>query len=164
MTTPEPLRLPEQAMPIARTIAGQATPRPDVPDELIQIMADAEFDAPPGCSARDSYRTVLAAVVPVIERRVIAKLFGTPEEIAAREAEAAKCKPDDVTEICERAAPGRHERQVRERVAAESAVLDPADLAELLNYVIGREGIRVVQEETLDRAFAALKATQRGES
>lgn len=49
----------------------ETAPRPDVPDDLIQIMADAEFDAPPGCSARDSYRTVLAAVVPVIERRAV---------------------------------------------------------------------------------------------
>lgn len=32
---PEPLSLPEQAMPIARTVAGQATPRPDVPDSQI---------------------------------------------------------------------------------------------------------------------------------
>ena len=52
-----------------------------------------------------------------------------------------------------------HERQVRERVAAESAVLAPADLAEILDYVAGRGDVRVVRNETLDRAFAALKAT-----
>ncbi|MGH3587241.1 MAG: hypothetical protein ACRDQ0_13040 [Pseudonocardia sp.] len=45
-------------------------PRPDddVPDEWIQMMADAEYDAPPGCSAWESYRTVLAAVVPAIRQ------------------------------------------------------------------------------------------------
>jgi hypothetical protein len=54
----------------------EPTPRPDVPDELVQMMADAEYDAPPGCSAWDSYRTVLAAVIPEIERR-------TREQVAA---------------------------------------------------------------------------------
>jgi hypothetical protein len=44
-----------------------------------------------------------------------------------------------------------------------NAVLRPADLAELLDYVAGRGDVRVVQEETLNRAFAALKATVRSE-
>lgn len=51
------------------------------------------------------------------------------------------------------------EKRVREQVAAESAVLRPDDLAELLDYVIGDGDVRVVQNETIDRAFAALKAT-----
>ena len=42
----------------------------EVPAEYVQMMADAEFDAPPGCSAADSYRTVLAAVLPAHERQV----------------------------------------------------------------------------------------------
>lgn len=50
------------------------------------------------------------------------------------------------------------EKRVRQRVARENAVLRPTDLAELLNYVVGHEDVRVVQDETLDRAFAALKA------
>ena len=51
------------------------------------------------------------------------------------------------------------ERRTREQVASESAVLRPADLAEILDYVAGRGDVRVVRDETLDRAFAALKAT-----
>ena len=51
------------------------------------------------------------------------------------------------------------EKRVREQVATESAVLRPDDLAELLDYVIGDGDVRVVQNETIDRAFAALKAT-----
>lgn len=47
-----------------------------------------------------------------------AELFGTPEEIAAREAEAADRPLDDPIELCERIRPGEHERRVRERVAA----------------------------------------------
>lgn len=52
-----------------------------------------------------------------------------------------------------------HERQIRAQVATESAVLAAADLAELLDYVVGRSEVRVARNETLDRAFAALKAT-----
>ncbi|MGI5414257.1 hypothetical protein [Actinomadura luteofluorescens] len=49
-----------------------------------------------------------------------------------------------------------------EHVATGGAVLRPADLAEILDYVAGRGDVRVVREETLDRAFAALKATLPG--
>lgn len=54
-------------------------------------------------------------------------MFGRPEEVAAREAEALKRPKDDPAEIrarivamCEESAPGEHERQVRERVAIEN--------------------------------------------
>ncbi|TYK45188.1 hypothetical protein [Actinomadura decatromicini] len=45
-------------------------------------------------------------------------MFGTPEEIADRETEAAQRTPDDTVRLCEMARPGEHERRVRERVAA----------------------------------------------
>jgi hypothetical protein len=53
-------------------------------------------------------------------------LFGTPEEIAARKAEVDEKQPDDPAEmrarivgLCEKSAPGEHERRAREQVAAE---------------------------------------------
>lgn len=105
----------------------------DVPDEVMRAFVNGASDSPPEVKAnspewvRNGLVRALAAyeatVLPAHERQVRAKvmteLFGTREEIAARDAENAKRVPDDVTEICERAAPGQHERQVRERVAAE---------------------------------------------
>lgn len=108
--------------------------RPDVPDELL-----SRFDEEIGEAIADALGE---------------ELGNSPRIVELTTAVMADVSPN-LAEF---------QRQVRERVAAESAVLDPKDLAELLNYITGREGIRVVQEETLDRAFAALKATQRGES
>lgn len=127
MSEPEPLRLPEQAMPIARTVAGYDAPRPEVPDamrpqdvpsELVEAMLEAANHA---CieMPRFEARRILAAVLPVHERQVMTRLFGTREEVAAREAEAAQRAPDDTVRLCEMARPGEHERRVRERVAAE---------------------------------------------
>jgi hypothetical protein len=50
----------------------------DVPEELVQLMVDAEFDAAPGCSALTSYRTVLAAVLPVHRQMVIDQIACQP--------------------------------------------------------------------------------------
>lgn len=41
MTAREPLSLPEQAMPIARTVAGPDAPRPDVPDAVVAALTRA---------------------------------------------------------------------------------------------------------------------------
>lgn len=60
----------------------------EVPAEYVQMMADAEFDAPPGCSAADSYRTVLAAVLTVHERQV--------REQALRDLDAGSVTPEDL--------------------------------------------------------------------
>jgi len=63
----------------------------EVPAEYVQMMADAEFDAPAGCSAEYSYRTVLAAVLPVHERQV-------RERVAA-----------EITETIDADVPGQYE-------------------------------------------------------
>ena len=165
MTDPTP-RPVCKCPPNACGCQREPTPRPaDVPDDLVDDAVDAWHEAPRDEHGNrpmldDLMRHILAAVLPAARKLWIAELFGAPEEIAARQAEPLT--EDDTVRLCELARPGVHERQVRERVAAESAVLDPKDLAELLNYVVGRDGIRVVQDATLDRAFAALKATHRG--
>ena len=100
----------------------------DVPEELDGIAKEAwnrhAATAPPGAYHHEGIRrAIVAAVMPEIERRtreqVRKELFGTPEEIAAREAEAAQRTPDDTVRLCEMARPGEHERRVREQVAAE---------------------------------------------
>lgn len=57
------------------------------------------------------------------------------------------------------AADPEQEKRVREQVARESAVLRPDDLAELLGFIVGGDDVRVVEDATITRAFAALKAT-----
>lgn len=61
----------------------------------------------------------LAAVLPEARKAWFAELFGTPEEIARREADAARRTPDDTVRLCELAQPGEHERHARGKVAAD---------------------------------------------
>lgn len=110
-------------------MTDQPTPRPDVPMELLMIaqaafsgrkpMADGTFVLPSNRNPWAALHDALAAVLPAHERQVMTKLFGTPEEVAAREAEARERTPDDTVRLCEMARPGEHERRVREQVAAE---------------------------------------------
>jgi hypothetical protein len=97
----------------------------DVPAELLDAACDRMFGTPPEPGDdREGMARALAAVLPEHERQVRAAVFvemfgGTPEEVRAREAEAAKRPVDDPIELCERIRPGEHERQVRAKVAAE---------------------------------------------
>lgn len=53
----------------------------------------------------------------VVRRAYFAEPFGTPEEIAAREARPRTS--DDPIELCERIRPGLHEQRVRAKVSEE---------------------------------------------
>jgi hypothetical protein len=57
-------------------------------------------------------------------RALWAELVGTPEEIAEREKAACDAKPDDPVELCERIAPGEHEKRVRQKVAEEARAVN----------------------------------------
>lgn len=89
-----------------QTRKASAVPWEDVPDNNKSLMI-----------------AVAAEVGAEIERQAYAKLFGSPEEIRAREAEATERAPDDTVRLCEMARPGEHERRVRAKVAAEIEVL-----------------------------------------
>lgn len=130
----------------------------EVPPDLVAALKASANDAYGyGIDDLDA-RHILAAILPEARKAWFSELLGTPEEIAAREAEAEQRTPDDTVRLCELAQPGEHERRVRERVAAEHPLIAPEDLAELLHYVVGKDAIRVISDATLDRAFAALKA------
>lgn len=90
----------------------------DVPDDLVEALLAAANDA---CVEMPHFeaRRILTDLLPATYRYWFAAAFGTPEEIAAREAEASERTPDDTVRLCERARPGEHARQVREQVAAE---------------------------------------------
>lgn len=54
--------------------------------------------------------------------------------------------------------------EIERQMLDGKALIAAKDLAELLDYVVGKNAIRVVEEPTLDRAFTALKeALARGE-
>ncbi|NEA21583.1 hypothetical protein [Actinomadura bangladeshensis] len=134
-----PGSVPEGVVPPSTSMA---TPRPDdVSDELLDDLAERlikarltarQIVAADGyaatvirsdAEAADAAAAVVAGWLPEIERRVraqvMADLFGAPEEIARREAEAAQSTPDDTVRLCEMAQPGEHERQARGKVAAD---------------------------------------------
>lgn len=140
--------VPEGVVPPS---ASMATPRPDVPDELTAVGAQALRDQAHECTGEDCplteqecwlshpvnwsgmvagnthiegsadtvARVVLAAVLPEARKAWFAELFGTPEEIARREAEAAQRTPDDTVRLCELARPGEHEQRARGKAAAD---------------------------------------------
>ncbi|MCP9947216.1 zinc finger domain-containing protein [Actinomadura madurae] len=111
--------------------AGEPEPtalRPDAPEKLQPEDVPAELVTAFMASANEAYgygmddydaRHILAAVLPGTYRWWFTQAFGTREEIAAREADAAKRTPDDTVRLCETARPGEHEQRVRAQVAAE---------------------------------------------
>jgi hypothetical protein len=129
----------------------------DVPSGLVEALLAAANDA---CVEipRFEARRLLAAVLPAARKAVLAELFGPPEEIAARKAEAATRKPDDLVRLCDLARPGAHAQRVREQVAAEAAVDDTAlrahmedTLAEFERFTVNRT--RLTVEQTVNACF-----------
>ncbi|WP_242892558.1 hypothetical protein [Actinomadura litoris] len=129
-------------------------PRLDVPDELMALARREWCAAEPArggsFNVEDALRNVLAAVLPAARRQWFAELFGSPEEIAAREAEAGARTPDDTVRLCEMARPGEHEQRVRAKVAAEQAEWLP-ELVDIVNGFATRsryvpaDAVRVVR-------------------
>lgn len=154
----------------------------DVPDDLLSLYGRNYMGSTPRVAARRA----MAAVIPEIERQVRAQVAA--EQRAAAEAiETSRGEDFDplaaaIYDGCERdpEVPAMRDdcrniavvayRHLADRIAqGESAgdrlaLVTADDLAELLDYVVGDGEVRVVRNETLDRAFAALKATlPRGE-
>lgn len=141
-----------------------ATPAPegrirpqDVPPELVTRAAKASIPHFESCDFGDSWQDcqdcrraydrahyALAAVLPERERRVrkavLTELLGTPEEIAAREAEAATKTRDDTVDICERARPGEHARRVLEAAADQLDAMPATDGAAIKGPYWYRDG------------------------
>ena len=114
----KPEDVPETILDVAWR-AELARRSPEASAALVEEYCD--FDAHPSLRAhREELRPALGAALATARKAWFAELFGTPEEIAAREAEAAQRTPDDTVRLCEMARPGEHERQVRKQVADEA--------------------------------------------
>lgn len=91
-------------------------------------------------------------------RALIARAMWSRDTVPSTAAQTGGYVWDFADRIAELAVP-EIEQRAREQVAAEHVLITADDLAELLDYVVGDGDVRVVRNETLDRAFAALKAT-----
>lgn len=120
-THPAPDREPQDVSDDLLDLAWRAELARRVPGVSAEVIEEyCDFELHPSMrSDREKLRPILAAVLPAARKAVLAELLGTPEEIAAREAEAASKTPDDTVRLCEMARPGEHDRRVREQVAAD---------------------------------------------
>lgn len=164
---------PEAVRPTAAPTAPH-----EVPDEMVRTAAEGLMGL--------EVRRVIVNIWPEIERQVRAQV-AAEQRAAAQEIETGSGEDLDplaaaIYDGCERdpEVPAMRDdcrnfaivayRHLADRIAqgepdgARLALVTADDLAEILDYVVGDGEVRVVRNETLDRAFAALKATlPRGE-